>query len=740
MLRADEFGIELKLGGIDKFVITGWGAISFKSEGYYYKPPEAFLPENGNLFDNNRPLKLEWKDVVDDPAYDKEIKDAAKASSEDTKIWLGLEVIMSFILASQSFQLGIYFKDWWDGAFGVKFLNIGDIWGVIQVGNACAATFMICEIGMGFGVKLIKSNYPEAPLEIDVEAGTEIMANFYIAFIPKVEEELSTALVQVPPNAGSARSRLMQIRDDGDDDGASSAADDAASEAAGEAADAVLDRLNMEFFLDIRIKNFGFWHIANAVNASEGTLQVCKALPTIEKLNIMFAIGDGEIGRCPGEYPVCIEYEPGLEIDMKIVWWKIIIEFQMKVTLPPNDPDFMFAFRIQIPDIVGELFKLLYEEVKTDPVMVELLKGVLSVFKELGLMPILEVANLQLHPFSIRQYKDGKLPFHFEIDVTVFGLNIQKEWEFWNKDADDIGNPASIDDKEDTASLVQMRVQKKMRAMGKCHPDHHEDLLHDPDNCSSEEMRLIALTTQEMPEGEEPEEGEMSMMDSLTVRAITMATEKILGFIAKVMNFCLGLFGFRLVITLHKVGIAGEYIDITLESYKNVFLALLETLGTFLLNILKRLVNLVLRPIPFLSPISIYECTPKEFSIEQVWEDEGYELYGNQEEMRDNCTAAAYDDTSYCKFINNETNNMLPLHERALMDPADCNKNFKCYDDGKGNFPCTSSAYSVCSCVEKSKKDKCNAEPFTGCRWRDVEDYEEEEFSMLQTKYAQHIR
>ena len=401
------------------------------------------------------------------------------------------------------------------------------------------------------------------------------------------------------------------------------------------------------------------------------------------------------------------------------------------MALPPQPTDLEFAFKIQVPDIIGELFKLLFKEVKIAPHMVALLKGVLSVFKDLGLMPILEIPNIQLWPFSVTKFTNGEIPFHMELHVIVFGFVIQKEWEFYNGEAKDLGNPASVDYTEETSLLVQHRVQKKMRAMGKCHPDHQEDLLHDPDNCTSEEMGLIAVRTQDAPEDEEEEEGGGSMMDSLTTKAITMATEKILSFIVKVMNFCLGFFGFRLVIEMHKVGAAGEYIDITLESYKNIFVALLDTLGVFTINILKRLVNIVLRPIPFLDPLSIHDCTPKKFSIQQVWEDEGYELSPEEEEMRDNCTMASYDDVSYCKYINNETNNILPMHKRALMDPADCNKNYKCWEQ---------TIDGVKKCVEKTKELKCNAEPHTGCRWRDVEDYDEEELTMVQEKYHQQIR
>jgi hypothetical protein len=215
------------------------------------------------------------------------------------------------------------------------------------------------------------------------------------------------------------------------------------------------------------------------------------------------------------------------------------------------------------------------------------------------------------------------------------------------------------------------------------------------------------------------------------VRAKTALTEKLLNFMKKVMNFCLGLFGFRLVVEMQKSGGAGEYINITLEPSKNLLVKLIIVIGTFLLNIFKRLINLILRPIPFLSPLSIYECTVKSFTIKQVWEDKGHELSPSQKTQQESCNRAIFDDLGYCKYVNNETNNELPMHKRALIAPTDCAKNFKCEEkDGQ--------------CVEKSNKDKCNSVPEStvdgGCLWRDVEDYEEEEMELLQAKYAHHIR
>ena len=54
------------------------------------------------------------------------------------------------------------------------------------------------------------------------------------------------------------------------------------------------------------------------------------------------------------------------------------------------------------------------------------------------------------------------------------------------------------------------------------------------------------------------------------------------------MNSCLGLFGFRLVIQMVKSGIAGEYVNIALESAKNIFAALMDTIGMFVFNIIKK--------------------------------------------------------------------------------------------------------------------------------------------------------
>ena len=74
--------------------------------------------------------------------------------------------------------------------------------------------------------------------------------------------------------------------------------------------------------------------------------------------------------------------------------------------------------------------------------------------------------------------------------------------------------------------------------MGKCHPDHMDDLLHDADNCSREEMDLIAVRVQDQTQvsaaGRNTEQKSSGFLANLIIKAKTMLAKTIFNFIARV--------------------------------------------------------------------------------------------------------------------------------------------------------------------------------------------------------------
>ena len=42
---------------------------------------------------------------------------------------------------------------------------------------------------------------------------------------------------------------------------------------------------------------------------------------------------EGQIGTCPNEFPICIEYNQGFLLDIKMVWWKIIVELKLEASM-----------------------------------------------------------------------------------------------------------------------------------------------------------------------------------------------------------------------------------------------------------------------------------------------------------------------------------------------------------------------------------------------------------------------
>ncbi len=58
---------------------------------------------------------------------------------------------------------------WWNGAFDVKWLNIGNLWGRIEIDKKsplCKVTYGMCSIGAGYGLQLQKSRFPDQPTQV----------------------------------------------------------------------------------------------------------------------------------------------------------------------------------------------------------------------------------------------------------------------------------------------------------------------------------------------------------------------------------------------------------------------------------------------------------------------------------------------------------------------------------------------------------------------------------------------
>ena len=60
------------------------------------------------------------------------------------------------------------------------------------------------------------------------------------------------------------------------------------------------------------------------------------------------------------------------------------------------------GYSLQVPDIVTEIFRMMYHAVKYSPVALAIVKQVMAVFAALPLMPLLAIHNIELKPFSVR--------------------------------------------------------------------------------------------------------------------------------------------------------------------------------------------------------------------------------------------------------------------------------------------------------------------------------------------------
>ena len=375
----------------------------------------------------------------------------------------------------------------------------------------------------------------------------------------------------------------------------------------------------------------------------------------------------------------------------------------------------VLSFALQVPDIVTELFKMLYNAIRYSPIMIEIVKGIMAIFAFLRLMPLFAINNLELQPFSVKRYNAGELPFDFDMNITLFGFTIAKRWIFWKNQSADMANPNNPESEEEVALLLQ-RVKRREVYRGRC--EDEGDLMHNPThtNCSSESFMQLQ------------EEGG-GMVDNMILKAKKTLFFKGLGWVTKLLNMGLGLFGFKLYAISKKVDGVDMWLTITLEAYKNIFVALLETLGKFLLDILKWLINKILRPIPFVSPMSIMKCKPIHFTTAMISGDQ--DLSGADEEAAEECMKAGLEDGGYCKFINSEENNLIPLKDRPPTTLEHCIENPKCWvPNGKSEESCD---FWKCDlCEQKTVANRCKANP--KCSWRDTEDYE-----LLQTQLSKSL-
>ena len=155
-------------------------------------------------------------------------------------------------------------------------------------------------------------------------------------------------------------------------------------------------------------------------------------------------------------------------IDIKLVWWKIIVEFYMKIIWAPVpnpnnfEADVRLALKLQIPDIVTEIFRLKCEQHKDDPVELAKLQAIMEIFKFLGFIPIFEIKNLEIPEFSYTKFKKNRENMRLILDMTIFSFNIDNTFEFGDADTSDALDPANSNGDKAKSALVALQVTPVM--------------------------------------------------------------------------------------------------------------------------------------------------------------------------------------------------------------------------------------------------------------------------------------
>lgn len=130
-----------------------------------------------------------------------------------------------------------------------------------------------------------------------------------------------------------------------------------------------------------------------------------------------------------------------------------------------------------------------------------------------------------------------------------------------------------------------------------------------------------------------------------------------------------------------------DHADPTLHDQQHMYQDFADTVGKFVTDEVKKLANKVLRPIGFLgvSTLPIHKSVPRDWSWKQILNSD--ERTPEETEQAANCTQAIAHDEGMCIYVENEGNNSVPMHERTEMSMEECAANPKCdvvtNDDGE---------------------------------------------------------
>ena len=242
------------------------------------------------------------------------------------------------------------------------------------------------------------------------------------------------------------------------------------------------------------MKNIGVGPIIEATmpDASDELLEFGRNMDSIvylHKFNFILAFAQGEVGWCPGPFPQCISFEPGFSMELEMTFFGIYINLALHIRWAPNDADLIWGLQIQVPDLVTELFKLLFTRIHFTPEMMTSLETKLDwITRVFPIFPIFMVTNFELKPFSMTQFQRGYGPnanFDLTLDMHVFGIHIYKRWLIEKSEAPDIGSPQGVDqafpdEAAVAASILQINARFKKHA--RCH--NTQDLLYEPEHPS----------------------------------------------------------------------------------------------------------------------------------------------------------------------------------------------------------------------------------------------------------------
>jgi len=315
-----------------------------------------------------------------------------------TKEWITLRVVGELRMDGQ-LSLFLALKGTWKGAFGIKPLELSDVWFTVSFDPmllpVCPGPCGLRAIGMG-GAVVLKSrkSYGEAPQP----AGTDDKGQPYWMVKGK---QSSTR-----PGAGSDD---MEFR-----------------------ANAYFDfKIPKNFWFDFSGRNIGIGTIGRITGLPKKVVDFGNAVfAKYEMAKFAMATFTGEIpDGCSGEFPLCIEISPGFHIEAKTSLWGIETHVMAKLLLPPQHiPDFQVGFKLKVPDLVAKIEAAVKKHV---PFANGAINGLVNVLKRFGVTlqkPYLRVDNLEVEKFSIVKFFSGKEPFALAIDLTFFGKRFKNRF------------------------------------------------------------------------------------------------------------------------------------------------------------------------------------------------------------------------------------------------------------------------------------------------------------------------